>query len=137
MSDKISHSGIIESLSDHKAQVRIVQSSACSSCKVASYCTSAESKEKVIDVMVVSPEKFTVGQNVTIVGASSIGAKAVILAFVVPTVILLAAIIICLALGTEEYVAALVGIATLVPYYIILYAFRNRLEKMLIFYLQE
>ena len=38
MSTKISHSGVIERIEPDKVQVRIVQTSACAACKVASYC---------------------------------------------------------------------------------------------------
>lgn len=136
MSDnQISHSGVIDSIENGVVHVRIVQSSACSSCKVASYCSSAEHKEKIIDVRCANTQKYAVGQEVTVMAAPSVGTKAVVLAFAIPTVILLAAIAISLGYGASEGVAAVTGVAAMVPYYFILYLNRKKLERILTFYI--
>lgn len=135
MSNQISHTGIIDSISEGMVHVRIVQSSACNSCKVASYCNSAESKEKIIDVKCSDTRRYAVGQDVTVMAAPSVGAKAVVLAFIIPTVILLTAIAICVSSGASDGVSALVGVLALVPYYIGLYLYRSKLEQILTFYL--
>lgn len=134
--NQISHSGIIDSISNGVVHVRIVQSSACSSCKVASYCNSAEHKEKIIDVRCANTQKYEVGQNVMVMAAPSVGTKAVVLAFIIPIVILLTAIAVCLNLGTSEGIAALVGVAAMIPYYFILYLNREQLERVLTFYIK-
>ena len=69
MSQKISHSGIVERIDDGCVHVRIVQTSACAACKVAGYCNAAESKEKIIDVYCDSVAAYQVGQQV-VVGSS-------------------------------------------------------------------
>ena len=51
MSAKISHSGIVASISKGCVQVRILQTSACAACKVAGHCNASESKEKIVDVL--------------------------------------------------------------------------------------
>ncbi len=117
--------------------VRIVQSSACSSCKIASYCNSAESKVKLIDVPCSDTGKYSVGQEVTVMAAASVGMKAVILAFVIPTVIIIATIVAALAFNASELTAAIAGMAILIPYYIILYSLRRKLTEVLTFYLKE
>ena len=48
--DTIRHSGIVDSVSGDCIKVRILQTSACASCKVAGYCNASESKEKIVDV---------------------------------------------------------------------------------------
>ena len=47
MSKTIEHTGVIESINGNQIRVKIVQSSACSSCQVKSMCSSSESKEKL------------------------------------------------------------------------------------------
>lgn len=64
---------------------------------------------------------------------TSNGAKAVILAFVIPAVLLLAAIVACLHVGMTEGYAALIGIAVLVPYYLAIYFLNDTLRKELTF----
>jgi hypothetical protein len=62
----ISHIGVVDSIAEGMVCVRIVQSSACSACKVASYCNSAESKEKIIEVRCSDADSYAVGQKVTV-----------------------------------------------------------------------
>jgi len=132
----ISHEGIIDRISNGVAHVRIVQNSACTSCKVASYCNSAESKEKIIDVRCIDESKYAVGQAVTVLAAQSVGMKAVVLAFIVPTILLLATIMGCVGYGLSDGIAALAGVGILLPYYFVLYLNRKKLENILTFYLK-
>lgn len=133
MSGNISHSGIIDSISGEVVRVRIVQSSSCSACKVASYCSSAESKEKFIDVKCKDASRFSAGQEVIVSTDTSSGTKAVILAFAIPAALLLAAVSICISIGISEGYAALAGIVILIPYYICIYFFNDTLKKELTF----
>lgn len=137
MSGKISHIGTIDSISAGMVHVRITQNSACSSCKVASHCTSAESKEKVIDVRCADAERYSIGQEVNVMASTAVGMKAVILAFVIPTIVLMSVIIGCIMSGTTELTAALSGLLSLLPYYIILYLCRGYIEKELTFWIES
>ena len=51
MSDKINHSGVVETVDGEHLRVRILQTSACSACKVAGHCSAAESKEKIKQII--------------------------------------------------------------------------------------
>lgn len=133
MSTDISHSGIVDSISGEVVKVRIVQSSSCAACKVASYCTSSESKEKFIDVKCKNASRFSVGQKVIVATDTSNGAKAVTLAFAIPAVLLFATVAACIFSGITEGYAALAGIAILVPYYLVIYFFNDTLRKELTF----
>lgn len=137
MSNVISHTGTVDSITGNVVHVRIVQSSACSSCKVASYCTSTESKEKVIDVACNDARCYTIGEEVEVLAAQAVGTKAVLLAFVVPIICIMVTIMSLLSAGASEIVAAMAGIAVMLPYYIILYTLRNRIERVLTFSLRR
>ena len=50
MADTIKHQGIVENINGTHLQVRIVQTSACAACSIKGHCTSADAKEKLIDV---------------------------------------------------------------------------------------
>lgn len=137
MSNVISHTGIIDSIDDGMVRVRIVQHSACSSCKVASYCNSAESKEKIIDVRCANAAMRHIGDNVTVMAAQAVGTKAVIIAFVIPLVLMLTVIAIVMHITGNEPTAALSGMAALVPYYAVLYMLKSKIERQLTFYLKD
>src|SRR5574344_588031 len=133
MGSHISHSGIIDSISGEMVKVRITQSSACNACKVASYCSSTESKEKIIDVICNDTSRFSVGQKVTVSTDTANGTKAVILAFAIPSALLLGTIAGCIYAGMSEALAALIGIVVLVPYYLAIYFMNDTLTKKLTF----
>ena len=52
MSNKIKHNGVVDGVDENCVRVRILQSSACSACKVAAHCNASETKEKIIEVQV-------------------------------------------------------------------------------------
>ena len=135
MGNKISHSGVIESIEDGCVHVRIVQTSACAACKVAGYCNAAESKEKIIDVFCDSVAKYKVGQQVTVSTSGQVAVKALLWAFGVPFVLLMAVLILVLLLTGNEGWAALSALVALVPYYFILWLMRNRIQQRISFQL--
>ena len=57
--DKISHIGIVEEIKGQAVQVRIQQASACDLCHAKSMCSSADTKEKFIELAQVNAEPFT------------------------------------------------------------------------------
>ncbi len=64
MSNKIKHSGVVEKIVGDCVRVRIVQTSACAACKVASHCNAAESKEKIVEVSCANSADYKTGQQV-------------------------------------------------------------------------
>lgn len=134
MSTKISHSGIIESIDEGCVHVRIVQTSACAACKVAGYCHAAESKEKIVDVFCDSIAKdLQVGQQVTVTASTQIATQALLLGFAVPFVLLVLVLVLVLWLTGNEATAGLSALASLLPYYAVLYLFRNQLRDKFAF----
>lgn len=138
MVTNIKHLGIVENINGSRLKVKIVQSSACSACSVKGHCSASETKEKIIDVYNKNNVPCQVGERVMIVGTTSMGMKAVLLAFVLPFIVLLLALIISLKVtGGDEAVSALVSLGTLVPYYLIIYICRNRLSRSFMFILES
>ena len=132
MSNIIRHNGIIDSVAEGMVKVRILQTSACAACSLAKHCNSAESKEKIIDVACESP-RYRVGQQVVVSVAASMGYRAVLLGFGLPFVVLVAVIVLAFALTSDEPFAALLGIASLIPSYLLLYLCRDRISTTLSF----
>jgi len=138
MSYKIKHSGVVEAVERDRLRVRILQADACAGCKAAAHCHASESKEKVVDVYgVISPERYSVGQTVDVSASTQVGMNAVLLAFGVPFLILVVALFGLHALGVGEGASALLSLACLVPYYIILYMCRDRLREKFTFRVED
>ena len=133
MSNKIKHSGVVEKIMDDCIQVRIVQTSACAACKVAGYCNTSESKEKLIDVYHAGSHRLNVGDAVTVTASTQVAAHALLLGFGLPFIVMVTVLVVVLQTTGNEGRAALSGLLALVPYYAVLYLFRNRLRDKLSF----
>ena len=125
----IKHLGIVENIQGSHLSVRIVQTSACAACSVKGHCSSADSKDKIIDIIDTAAASYQVGENVMVVGETSMGMQAVALAFIIPFVLLIFTLFLFMALIENELYAALLSLAVLVPYYYILWLNKIRLKQ--------
>ena len=137
MENKIRHIGIVESINGECVKVRIVQSSACSSCKAAKQCHTSESKEKIVDVFLNDSKEYVNGQKVLVVTSYGIGLYAVFLAMLIPLAILTVTLFVTSAAGYSELTAALAALFSLIPYYIILLFFRKKINRKVTFSLEK
>ena len=136
MGQRVSHAGVIDSLQEDRIKVRIVQTSACAACKVASHCNAAESKVKIVDVFGCDTTNYSTGQEVTVWASKDVANKALLLGFGVPFLLLVCVLMIALRLTASEGVAALVALGSLVPYYFVLWLLRDRIQRGISFQIE-
>lgn len=127
--ETVSHEGVITKIDGDTLEIKIIAQSACAACHAKSACTMSDQTEKVLTVPKPEGQEFQLFQKVKVVMAVGQGNKAAILAYLVPIILLLAALFICLGIGLSEGLAALIGIIVLIPYYFILYLRRDQLKK--------
>ena len=138
MSTKISHSGVVESISEGCVQVRILQTSACAACKVAGHCHASESKEKIVDVLNVGDtSRLKVGDSVVVSASRDVANRALLLGFGLPFLILVSVLFIMLQLVSDEGLAALAALSALLPYYGLLYLLRDKSSRRWLSLLNE
>ena len=137
MSQKISHAGVIESIAGDCIKVRIVQTSACAACKISGHCNAAESKVKVVDVFGCNTTNYATGQAVTVWASRDVANKALLLGFGVPFLLLVCVLMIALRFTTNEGVAALWALGSLVPYYFALWVLRDCIQRGISFQIEE
>ena len=128
-SNTIKHLGIVESIQGSHLSVRIVQTSACAACSAKGHCSSADSKDKIIDIIDTAASSYQVGERVMVVGEMSMGMMAVVLAFIIPFVLLIFSLFLFMTLIGNELYAALLSLAILIPYYFILWLNKTRLKQ--------
>ena len=136
MSNRISHSGIIDSITGDHVKVRIVQSSACASCQVAGHCNAAESKVKFVDVY--RPANgLKVGDEVTVCASRNVISRAMTLAFALPLGLLVVTLLSTLLMTGDEGLSGLLALGILVPYYAGLWLFKERIGRQISFQLED
>ena len=137
MSNNIRHEGIIDSIEEGCVHVRILQTSACAACKVAGYCNAAESKEKIIDVFDAGKSGLKVGDAVVVSTSGDVAARALLWAFGVPFVWLVAVLLFVLWQTGDEGLAAVSSLLSLIPYYGILFLLRHRMRRQMAFVIES
>jgi positive regulator of sigma E activity len=121
-SETIVHDGRICKVENGIASVSFVRSSGCAGCSIRSGCGMAESTDAIIEIPVHGRD-FTEGDSVTIHASATKGYLAILLAYCVPFVLVIAALVVSIGLGTSESVAGMISLATLIPYYVCLRIF--------------
>ena len=127
--ETISHEGIVTKITDDELEIKILAQSACAACHAKSACGMGEQAEKILTVPRPKDKEFSINQKVNVKMAIGQGNKAAILAYLIPIILLLAVLFVCLGLGLNEGLAALLGIVALIPYYIVLYLKRDKLKQ--------
>ena len=127
--ETISHEGVITKITDDLLEVKIVSQSACALCHAKNACGMGEQAEKILTVPRPKGQDFTINQKVNVKMAIGQGNKAAVLAYLIPIILLLVVLFVCLGLGLNEGLSALISIVALIPYYIVLYLRRDKLKK--------
>ena len=137
MADIIKHNGIVEKVDGQHVVVRIVQTSACSACSAKGLCNASESKEKQIDVYEVNAS-YRIGEEVVLCGTTSMGMRAVFLAFGIPMLLLLVALFVTMRVTDgDALVSSLVALFAVVPYYLVIYFMKDKLNKTFSFTIEK
>ena len=137
MSNKIKHAGVVDGVEGECVRVRILQSSACSACKVAAHCNASETKEKIIDVMDADASHYQKGDQVMVVADTAVGFRASLYGYLLPLVLMVVTLVGVLAATHSEGWAALSALGILIPYYVLLFLMRNKLRNRLSFSLER
>lgn len=137
MSDRfetIEHEGIVQKSDTDSVTVSIISSAACSGCHAEGICSLSGKQEKIIKI----PGEYQVlsGDLVTVQMRQSTGHTAVFLGYVMPLILLVAILVILISLSIPELMAGLGALAILIPYYLMLYVFRNRISRKFTFTLK-
>ena len=133
----IKHRGIVEKMEGSHVVVRIVQTSACAACSAKGLCNASESKEKQIDVYEVNAS-YRIGEEVVLCGTTSMGMHAVFLAFGIPMLLLLVALFVTMRVTDgDALVSSLVALFAVVPYYLVIYFMKDKLNKTFSFTIEK
>lgn len=136
MSNKIKHNGVVDGVEEGCVRVRILQSSACSACKVAAHCNASETKEKIIEVQVADADRYQRGNSVIVVADMAVGFRASLYGYLLPLILMVVSLVAVLKITQSEGYAAMSALGILIPYYIGLYLLRNKLRNKLSFSLE-
>jgi len=126
---EVTHTGIVKEIGEGAIKVSIIVQSGCASCQIKGTCNMSEQTDKLLEIEC-NPFEYKIGQQVLVKLKSSQGMNALFLGYVLPFLVLLTVMIIVSNLTNEEGIIGMAALASLVPYYIVLYYYRNKIKKI-------
>ena len=131
--EQIEHKGVVLSIDGGVVRVAIEVMEACGSCASRKACAMGMSDKREITVYTDQAERYAIGEVVNVSVRQSMGAVAVVLCYVAPLVVLVAALGVASAVGISEGLSAVISLGMIALYYAIIYLLRNRISKKMIF----
>ncbi|MCK5821051.1 MAG: SoxR reducing system RseC family protein [Bacteroidales bacterium] len=132
----VEHMGIVESFKNNIVRVGFVSHASCSACLAKGACAVSEVDSKFVEVKTAN-STWKIGESVTIVLERKLGFKALWFGYVLPLLVLLSGMIITYAITGNDGLAGLVALGVLIPYYSLLYIFREYLTNKFQFTLKK
>jgi len=132
----IKHQALITNKTETFVDATFITESACAACHAKSACNPSERKELTVSIKT-NIDEFSIGETVNIIMQKELGFKAVLLGYGIPFILLFTVLVGLIEITGKELFSSLVTIISLVIYYSILYAFRNKLEESFTFKLEK
>ena len=132
----ISHEAIVENRGKSRISLIITGNTACTSCHAKSSCTISGDKEKRLSI----PNRGSIvetGDKVRVTLSQSLGFRALFLGYVLPFILVLAILLIMSLITDNELLTGLVSLSVLLPYFIFLRHFRDRIDRKFIYQLSK
>ncbi len=125
--DMYIHSGVVSAIRGRSVIVSLDQNIHCESCSARGGCGIADTGKREVEVY--DPDRnFNLNEEVQVTLKKGLGQKAVFWAYIFPFFLMLLTLGVA-SLAYEEWVAGLLSLLILIPYYGILYMQRNYFQK--------
>lgn len=129
MTQIATHDGEVVEVHQQKVVVQMHVVSACASCKAHDKCAFVDKADKIVEVETDQWTQYNVGDSVEVSVNEGLGLFAVLLAYIIPAVVLILTVVFSSMAFQSEVLAALVTLLVVTVYYMILFKFRNRLQR--------
>lgn len=130
------HEGVVVRSEKGCVHVKIVVNSACSACEAHGKCGFAESKDKVVAVESEEWQSYRDGDQVVVGVNEGLGLSAVLIAYFLPAVLMIAVFVVLHQFSTELW-TALGTLFFVCVYWTVLALFRGKLRKRFTFSIEK
>ena len=126
----IEHDGIVTQVAETFIIVTIQSQTACAGCHAKGACGMSEMALKSITT---EKPNEDVGDKVIVSASTQNAMLSVLLAYIVPSILIIAVLALLILAGTSEVLAATLSLTTTTVYFIVLYLLRNKFAKKIKF----
>lgn len=123
----IEHRGVVSEMRDNMILVDLSVQSACAACHAKGVC-GGDSELRTIEVRT-DKKSFDIGESVNVIMKESLGMKALFLGYLLPFIVVVATLFIFIGVGLSEALSGILALVFMVPYYIVLYLFKDRIKR--------
>ncbi|MCG8700646.1 MAG: SoxR reducing system RseC family protein [Bacteroidales bacterium] len=132
----IEQNAVIENITGSIARVKFNQHASCGSCSAKEICGSGENSENTVEVDI-EDNGYLIGDQVILSMKRTLALRAVLLAYVLPFVLLIATLVLLGLFKVHEAITGLASLLVLVPYFIFLARHKDYLKKTFIFSIRK
>jgi len=137
VSKLIKHIGVVSQIIDSDVIVDIQRTSACATCESKAACTTFDSRTQQISCRN-DGYNLKIGDSVSVVSERRQSFYAVVVAFAIPLLLFILAIIVCSEIfNVSEGLSAIVAFAAIALYYIVLHLFDNKIKTKINFRIEK
>ena len=123
----IEHAGIVSNISNGNVEISLEGNFHCEACNAKAGCGVSESTAKIVEIQ--NDERtFEMNESVVVSMQKSLGLKAVFWGYVFPFILLFTVLAVS-SIFLEEWLAGLLSLFVLLPYYLLLYFNKELLRK--------
>ncbi len=127
------HHGVVREVGEQMVVVGIEAAGACEGCKVQGLCGLSGESEKEVAVWDRDAAGYRVGDEVVVGIGTAMALKAVLWAYIVPFLLMLAVLLTLSNYGFTELVQGVATLGAVAVYYVGLWFFRKKLERDIVF----
>jgi len=127
-SDQIAHQGIVTNRYGDKAVIQLMQAGSCHSCHMKDFCGVDDDERSRFEV---SDSNLEIGDHVNVEISPASGFLATFWAYIFPFILMFVVIAGGSVMGLSEAILGTVALLLLVPYYLLLSAFRKHFSNHL------
>ena len=133
----ICHQGTVKEIKDHVLFVEIERSAACASCHAKGACLASQRKNEIIPILTNEPNEFQVGELVQVNLKKSMGAKAVIIAYLCPFLVLILGLFGTYYFTKNELLSIGIAFAATAIYFLFIKKIDDKLKKHFTFFVSK
>lgn len=137
MKTVMSHNGVVLFVEGNRIDIEMEVEVACSSCRARKACGIDDGDSKIISLYTESASYYEVGEEVVVSMEEHKGVKAAVYSYMIPFFIMIAVLLLTNGLGLSELQCALWTLGSFVVYNVVLFFFRHRIEREMMFKLEK
>ena len=126
----IRQSATVMLVTPSEIEVEVCRPEACAACKAKSVCSEGGGEGKRM-TLINDGQGYAAGEQITLVMRRSSGLKAVLIAYLVPVFLIVAALLIFQAMQVKDIIAAVATLGILGLYFLIVRLLRGRINREL------